>query len=544
MKFLNTIRVGVMLLAATLFAACGATSNSAGTRVGNPPTTTSSTEAFPQGLAITSPLETATQASNNLSLTRALATADSTLYATSYALATEAIDAILNGDTVSDCAFDPDAFLESSTNADCYGPEIEYLNHPNANLGDPDDGNLPTGDVGLWNENEGDTTEACAAAQLNARMSGVKQKAIAALKTLASMICVANVNEIDLPENGETLDLTTEMNAMATANGFDVSFAAATLAQDTVDSNPAYSYDLEFSVTTNTDDINMQLAMTHIPLTDANATYQGRFSYKVANPNSTGMNCGGTPGSDSTDAGSVLYNLSATDALSLRFDSANYCGADADAITAEGVLDPEDSFDTMNPTANPDGWGNDYNILIADLDPITTEGSYSYSWQAGSLDDRARIFNIKLTTDTDSELLSGNAFFGFGNAVTDSGFDGNIDGFICNWAGPGNSHDEVPYVQHQEITEDSLSGIFTSISDTLAIAYAPTTSCAYNGSGTFEYDSDADGTIDTDPAQAVSNQLYSLDGDSNGIVDDVDANGVADALEDLGYTAPVEPENF
>lgn len=535
---LATILIGLILIG------CGATSNEAGTRVGNPPTSSGSTEAFPQGLAITSPLETATQAANSLSLERYLTNASSQLFVTSYSIATESIDAILEGDEISDCAFDPDAFLEQSTNADCYGPEIAYRNHPDALPGDPNtSGTLPIGDVGLWNENEG-TTEACAAAQLNARMFGVQKKAVTALKTLASMICVANVNGIALPENGESVDLTAEMNNMATDNGFDVSFATAILSQDEIDDDSAYSYDLNFTIAGNTEDTDLELAMTHIPLTDDNATYKGRFNYKVGNSNSQGMNCGATPGTESTDAGSVLYNLSAADSLVFRFDSGNYCSADADAITNDGVLDPTDSYNPQNPGANPDGWGNDYNVLIADFDPGTSVGSYSYSWQAGALDDKARIFNISLSQDESTELLAGSSFFGFGDSVNTNTFDGNIDGFICNWAGPNNNHDPVPYVQRQDISEDSVSGVFASVLNTLAIRYAPTRSCSYDGSRSFEYDSDANNTIDTNPALAVANDLFGLDANNDNAVDDADNNGVADKIEDLGYTEPEEPENF
>ena len=544
MKTFNFIQMLGLLFCFSALTACGATatSNEAGTRVGNPPTSSESTEAFPQGLAITSPLETATQAAESLSATQYLTTADSPLYATSYSIATDTIDAILNGDEISDCEFDPEAFIEQSDDASCYGPTISYRNHPSAAFGDPSSGSLPPGDVGLWNENESDTGEACAAAELNARMLGVQKKAQAALQSLASMICVANVNGIDLPESGESVDLTTEMNAMATSNGLDAEFTTAALSLDDVDGNNAYSYALSFTTTINSNDIGLDLTMTHVLLSEDNTTYKGRFTYKFNNPLSLGTNCG-MSSTETTDAGSVLYNLSSENALALRFDSGNYCTADADAISGDGILDPEDSY---NSTTNPDGWGNNYNVLIAELNPDTSEGNYSYSWQAGAMDDKARIFNISLTQTDDSELaLSGSSFFGFGDSVNASGFDGNIDGFICNWAGPGNTHTPVAYVQRQDIDEDTVSGLFTSVADTLAISYAPTTTCTYNGSGSFEYDSDADSTIDTNPSLAVTNNLFSLDGsDTDSSTDDADSNGVADKIEDLGYTAPTEPENF
>lgn len=543
MKSLKLILTGLLL--SILLNACGATSNEAGTRVGNPPST-GTTEAFPQGLAITSPLETATQASNSLSLERYLTNASSPLYVTSYSVATDVINVILNGDEISDCSFDPEAFLEQSTNAACYGPEIAYRNHPDAPPGDPNaSGRLPVGDVGIWNENEGSTSEACAAAQLNARMSGVQEKALAALQALASMICVANVNEVELPEASSSITLTEEMNAMSTENSLNIDFATATLALDETDGSEVYSYTLNFTMegVSLGDEVDMQITMDHMLLADDNSLYRGRFNYKFPSQSDYAGNCG-TATFDTTDAGSVLYNLSSTDALAIRYDSANYCTADADAITTDGILDPTDSFNPQNPTSNADGWGNNYNVLIAQFDPSTSEGSYSYSWQAGSLDSHARIFNISLDADDSTDLLSGSSFFGFGDSVNTTGFDGNIDGFICNWAGPGNDHDPVPFAQRQDVSEDSTSGVFGSVASTLAIAYAPTNSCSYDGSKSFEYDSDADGTIDTNPALAVANELFDLDTDNNNIIDDADSNGVADKIEDLGYIGPEEPENF
>lgn len=510
-------------------AAC-ATTNGAGTRVGNPPTV--STEAYPANLAITSPLESSSEFSSALPSLTLYATSDSLPFDLAYGAATDRIDAILNGTTIADCAFLIDPILTQNDDASCYGPTVAFENHPEyappetppQNM---EDGELPPGDVGLWTETENGTTQACAAAELNQRMQGLQFKSQVALEALASLICVANVNGIELPESGSGSSLLSEMNSMASANALEVTFSGADLSVGTEDESTSYAYDLAFTYTDsegNAHDVTIQ--MTHVPLDDENATYKGRFSYTLDTEGFEGDN--NCAAAQMTEAGSVLYALSETTALNFQALHAAYCGEDADPIQSDGLIHADDKFDSAS---NPDGWTHDFTSTTADFDPTTGAGNYAFAWQAGAYDGKARVFNLTLENDSG---LTGTAFFGFGDDI--ASFDGNIAGFICNWAGPGSSRTLLDYAQRQGITQIGSTDTFLSVSDELNIGYAPTNSCSYDGTGTFTYDSDADGAVDTDPTQPVANELLPLT--------DADGDLVFDEIEATGFVTPEAPENF
>lgn len=500
---------------------CG--SNEAGTRVGNPPTPT--TQAYPSSLAITSPLQSADEFSTSIS--ESFLVSPDSLYATSYSKAIDSIQAILEGTQISACKPDLVPLTSQSGDATCYGPTIDYQNHPDALQGQPDDGQLPSGDVGMWTANEGETNQACAAAQLNQKMAGLQFKSQAALEVLASLICVSNVNDIDLPANGETSDLVTEMNSMATQNNLNATFSTATLSLDTSSGNNTYSYSLVFEYTDNNSKTRtVTVNMSHRALDDDNTTYQGRFSYVINPSDFTGGNC---PPGGTTDAGSTLYHLSSATDLKLSAETGTFCGEDTNPVGSSGLLDASDKF---NQATNPDGWGNNYNLMIANFNPSTTEGNYSFAWQAGPLDDNTRTFNLTLDQDADTSRLSGTAFFGFGDPIDQT--DGSIKGFICNWAGPGSNHNLKDFAQKQVISENETDGTFQATTSNLN--YAPTNSCTYDGSGNFSYDSDADGTIDTNPSTPVSSDLTALT--------DSDSNGEFDQFSDSGFTLPTSPSNL
>ena len=481
----------------------------AGTRVGNPPTQTS----FPSSLAIVSP--TASSDSLATSLNSFLTDSD-LMYASAYTSVKSEINDILNGTSISDCSFDPSLLLATQSNAECYSPEVAYENHP-------DElplvsGILPSGDVGLWTEAESGSNEACSSAQLNSLNSVVTSKTRVALTALASMICVANVNNVDLPTVGETIDLKSEMKSMNQSNSLGVTISSSTLSRstDTSTARDLYSYNLVFSFTQDSFEHTVTMTLRHLPLDDNNATYKGMFSYKFNIDSDDACST-----SDGLDAGSISYDLDAT-TLTFRTDFAEYCDSDTNPFDSDGLLIASDAYSS----SNTDGWKNNYSVYMATFDPDTLAGRYSYSWQAGNGDSNSRVFNLNL--DSSSSLLTGDAFFGFGPAVSDSTFVGQISGFICNWAGPGNDHTLSDFVQYQQISENS-SGVFTATSSN--IAYSPTVSCNYDGLGTFSYDTGLDGLVDTDPGVAITNSLKS---DS-----DADSDGYLDFISSTGFSLPI-----
>ena len=90
-----------------------------------------------------------------------------------------------------------------------------------------------------------------------------------------------------------------------------------------------------------------------------------------------------------------------------------------------------------------------------------------------------------------ADAATGDAYFGFGKTVGTT--DGEIDGMICNWAGPGNNHDPLPYAQHQPIKFDATVKGFIVGTAGSEITFAPTSNCIYENTGSFWYDRDLDG---------------------------------------------------
>ncbi len=457
---------------------------------------TEDSSSFPSSLAVTSPFDVTdndTDESEDSSLS-AVILASSGAFVTRYAWATARIDQILNGTTATLCRFDPELFLATDTDAECFGPTVTYEAHPDAAPTDADyDGELPSKDVGLWAETDSARGHACAAAELNARMEGVRDKSMSALMGLASLVCVMRINSITEPNN-DSEDLTSEMNALGIS---DVSFTSASITHDDSSGDDEWSYELGLEYTPGSDSHRIVVDMTHIPSGTA-LEYQGRLPYRV-NDQMTGGNC---PTSDVTDNGSLLYERAGADDLKVDVRTGQLCEHDSDGLT-DGLVDPSNKYDSGS---NPTGWANNFNILTAEFDPTTMNGDFSYSWQAGPNDANARIFNVHVDEDTDSGDQVGDAFFGYGDDIEDT--DGSIGGFICNWAGPNNDHTLLDYSQYQQVTFNGTSGKFTA--DVSDIVYAPTVDCEYDGTGDFTYDSTMDGSADTDPADAVANELLDL----------------------------------
>lgn len=476
---------------------CGG--SSVGTSASNPSST-----AFPQGLVVASPVELESSTSSSTLIKGLTKSGLSSVQSTASEVAAEEINAILDGDEIGDCDWDPTPLLDLPDDATCYGTRVLYENHPDYNASDPGntkDGQLPPGDVGIWTETTPEG-EACAPAEINARMQGIKGKTTTALKAFASMLCVANVNNVTLSTNGD-VDLTDEMNATIE----NVSFESATLIHDNSSGEDVYSYDLVFSFENNTETHEATLSMTHTPGETPDTLFSGYFSYTV---NAT-MDMGNCPAEEVTYAGSVDYDRDEPSMIKFRADDSIYCDHDAQAVQESGLLNPADTYDA---TSNPDGWGNNFTTIIGNQSVDGTGGTYTMSWQAGFGDDHSRTFNFDVDKNSETNLLTGTAYFGFGAQVQSDSYDGSIEGMICNWAGPGQGediHDPVGFVQFQEI-EESEGGIL--VSTVSNIQYSPTQDCEYNG-GDFRYDQDGDETIEqeeiTDIGNGIANELLPID---------------------------------
>lgn len=526
MKLVKLIsRNTALALALTTTMACGGDLTGSGTSSSSGSSTTTTT-AFPSDLAVASPLEVTTDTgSTNLSLSSIKLTTSAT-HIPAYAWATATINEILNSSSASLCRFDPELFLAQTEDADCYGPTVDYIDHPEATSG-TDDGQLPQGDLGIWQENDATTGHACAAAELNARMQGIKETSLASLSGLASMICVINNSggTLSMPSSSTT-DLTAAMNALSITG---VTFNAAALSEGTnADGNAEYSYNLDFDYDDGSDTHAIAVDMIHVPGASA-LEYTGQISFLVDNTSPHGGNC---PTGDVTDNTSLQYVRDGLDDLDVQVRFGQFCGLAADGRDADGLVDPSNKYDS---SSNPNGWGNNFSKLTANYDPTTLGGDYAYSWQAGQGDGNTRVFNLHVET---MEFAAGimvsaaNTFFGYGDDIAAT--DGSVEGFICNWAGPGADHTLIDNAQFQEVAYDDASGTFISVASN--ITYAPTTACNYDGSSSFSFDADGDGDIEADDeadSVVTADDLYDAV--------DVDGNGDATMIEtilDAGFTLP------
>lgn len=474
-----------------------------------PAPTAEVSDAFPTTLAVSSPFELVSSGAGVKSSAKA--------FTSGYSSITSEISAILSGSSIASCAFDPQSFLAKPSRAECYGPTMNYSDHPDGTI--PNSGQLPSGDMGIWNETEA-TGEACAAAELNSQMEGVSFQTTAAMTSVAAMVCTANVNGAWPPAAGASIDLTTLATPISAPN---VVFNTATITLDSTGN--VWVYDLDFVYTDPTlipHDITVQLSHE-----DTSTGGKGRFTY-VADDSFMGGNC---PSANVTLNGSLVYSTAGTD-VDLQSRFGYYCGHGSAGVSSDGLVDPSYKYPTYAL-----GWGNNFSIFTANFDSSTLAGQYSYRWQAGANDSNSRVFNIGVNNTTP---LTGEAWFGFGNPVTTS--NECIDGFYCSWAGPGFTHTMSNYAQRQHLTLNTTTGLVEPTNAGASdITYAPTNACTYDGSGSFRYDRDLDGDLTNETA--ATNVV--TDPVSTGLLFDLYPAAIGktmcETIADRGISAPTAP---
>lgn len=505
---------------------CAACNLSSGTSSSTDSTSdSSSSDTFPTSLAVASPLDYTTDDSSDSSVSYLSTSSASSLppsYVSStpvpkYTWATGVIDILLSTTSASSCTayFNPELFLTQESDADCFGPEVAYEDHPDDTS--TGTGTLPPKDVGIWLETDTTSSNACAAEQFNSRMSSVRDKSNASLMGLAALVCVANTSGAGMPDaTTPTVTLTSDMNALGVT---DTTFNTAEISYDSSTGTYSYELDLTYSPTTGSHDIVVSMEHTHT----STAVFDGKVSYLV-NDSFMGGNC---PTSDVTYNGSLEYNSASRTEMVIQVNAGLFCDHDADGRDTDGLIDPSNKLTSSNPT----GWGNNFYTLRADYDPTTLDGNFAFSWQAGPNDGNARIMNMNINTSA----TLGFAFYGYGDDIEDT--DGSITGFICNWAGPGADHTQIEYAQYQEMSVDTSTGIINS--DAANITYAPVVGCEYDGTSTFVFDTDADGDLtDEDPTLDITIASATMDLIEE---DDVDADGtssIEEVIEDYGFDLP------
>jgi hypothetical protein len=333
---------------------------------------------------------------------------------------------------------------------------------------------------------------------------------------------------------GDTLDLTAELQATG-VEGVTFTTASMGLGED----GAAWSYVLELDYeAAGGGTKHIALALQH-SVTDRDAgSFEGLLSYTIEDEY-TDRNCRDRPNGENTLNASVHYTKTGDSSVVLQARSATACGLASSTPSADLLNDPITSSVLAGNAVSPDGdWADNFSVFTADFEPETLIGSYAYSWQAGSGDSHTRVLQVGLETEA-----GGEAYFGFGEPVQTS-LSGEIQGFICNWAGPGGSHsptDFAKYAQRQALTRDTGNRFIVANPSASNITYAPTNSCMYDGASTFTYDRDLDGDLvdETLDTTAVMQSGTTLAFDLMTVADGEAT--IADHITARGYDLPSYP---
>lgn len=498
-------KVVVLLFTCSLLltTGCGSSSSSSSSDSGGDDAATSENTlavAYPDDLAVTSPLVGGASASAALVKYKAEGDAEP-FRPQNFIDKREEMGNLLVAANPDDISVTID-FTKVAPTIGCYGPSL-YLsgNHPDS-PGPDGDSMLPPFDLGIWTEEE--DGEACIAAQVNALMANIENLLNTGLKGAAAALGAANIGGTDLPTAGETDDITDTVAETFAEGSMPMTPETVTItrqAEDNAEGFPVYVTQMIADVDGGASGpSNFEATLTHIPEVDVDAasmedsTYCGRMSQKV-NYTEAGLGMPECAGGPQTECISISYCKDSATSMTYHVRRAKLCGQDADCFDANGDVDP-----TKN-------WQHDFFYIVAQVNPETGVGSFAQAWQAGKNDGNTRTFNVTVSADG-----TGCGYFGYGPDVSETSGVAEIDGMICNWAGPGSdpmgNKTLTTNAQQQCFTLNTTSGIYESDATNLAITYAPTKSCN-KAAGTFAYGIQTPPT-DVAVGTAVTNNLIDV----------------------------------
>ncbi len=471
--------------------------------------------AFPDGFAVASPTASSSGSSGSLSpfnkfmkwITPTVIAQSDENPPQSLQAKLQALEDIHNATNIAGCFNFTARPLRAEGSVACYGPPVQLSGTP------PDTGivttaSLPGGDLGIWNITvDASSNEACAAGKINDAVNVATAPIDMAMFYQAALECVMRIRNIALPTEGQTVDLTTRMNeAISEAGGQGApTFTSVTMQRGTNDSsgNPRYratgSATINFAPPGSGSSISgtMEMMYDHLPQDASNATFRGRALFRMVAPLGSefaGSNCPST--GNKTMLSSAIYSKSSATAVVVRARQAVFCAEVTfpDVVDSNGEIDPSKKY--VDPSRGTDGtcpgqslatnvsgWGDDFNQLTLEMNPVTFAMSTSTAWQAGRCDLNTRTFNATTVEN------SGTAWFGYGPDIAASVDVGEITGMICNWAGPGSrgpgSRTNTLVAQQQQMARNTTSGLFESSG--VNITYAPTNDCNYAGGAAFGF---------------------------------------------------------
>jgi hypothetical protein len=416
-----------------------------------------------------------------------------------------ALQARLDETTLAGC-FQGIQFQTGGYQASCYGPNLYFVNHPDASgnfepppndqcqVSGSGNGCLPTGDLGLWDAEESGTGEACTAAKMNSLVLSTSQIVGFDVTLMVGMICSAKVRGDDLAVGTAPLSLAEVVNE--NLPGASLEEAKLERLADQSDGRPTYRIEISGSL----GETPLFGSLTHSPGTDGAASGQLHGYVDRADM-----------GGQVRQGFSVAYEI--TDGK-IRYQVRS---AVTPTTATEEQLFDEDGTYLFDVFASGDGGpsNSNGNYGAAELDVATGLGTMYNAWQAGGHDSFTRVFQAH-TEAQDGEADQGFGYFGFGPPITSPDV-GEIAGMICNWAGPGADfhgwQDGEPIVdttsvQGQTMARDATSGLFEPVLN--HIQYAPVKACEYTAPETgFVYSTTADTNSELGllTAEPVANEL-------------------------------------
>lgn len=436
--------------------------------------------AFPSDLVVTSPLAQKKKTTLNAAADEA--------GAADYDSKKTQLEKLTTATTAASCVY-KFAAAKSANKPTCYGPQLYYKNHPDyvaGTGGGPFDagvnGNLPGGDLGMWDAAEA-SGEACTAAKMNYEIGVVAEKVDMAINGLAMMMCVAAAQQQELPAVGATSDYTSAVTTALTGQDIGATISTATL-ERLADLDGKAVYKSVMKATTTAGHV-VTVNMKHVRLDDENKTYKGKMWMSVVPSSTTTSN---DPMASKTMALSILYHKASDTSVKYSLRQGNF--------SKENSTDAKmfDSSYVANLPISNDG----YSWTLVDQNPTDGTGKVGYAWVAGTKTENVRSFVANVTKDS-AGTKSGTGYAGFGdtmeNVLKDTTLKTFLDRMICNWAGPSNSHTGAKFVQKQVMAMNT-SGIFAASSS--KISFVPRNSCGTSAdtspNGTFSYSKTETGT--------------------------------------------------
>jgi hypothetical protein len=381
-----------------------------------------------------------------------------------------------------------------SSNAACFGPSMDYVDHPDGTDRSGQVATLPTGDLGIWAEYDAPSGQACAAAQLNQQLSAARLRTTAGLLTMAATVRQLNQEEQTMLLVGGSVDVADRLQVLG-VGGVEFGHARVTRNPDTGQWTYSVGMQQFDPVSDRARSTSIELIFQPSP-SGVPEEFSGLLQI-TAEDDFAGGNCAE---SAVRHLSSMAFQRLDHEHLRSEYRYGMYCGhaAAGGGFDVTGQVDP-----TYSQLLFDDGWANNFSIFRADFNPVNNAGTYAYSWQAGAGDSHSRVLNVGIAGP---DALQGDAWFGFGQSLL-SGAElaGTINGFICNWAGPGADHSLIERAQYQPLILDEQALQIAVGEGGSNITYAPTNACIYHSDegGSFLYDRNLNGDLSDESAASV-----------------------------------------